>query len=208
MTLDPLATVNESSSTSKRQRQAAPSGRLCLVVIGEGLDATHPLPDSGEVTIGRAPDTDIRIDHPSVSRHHAVLTIGDALEIEDLGSANGTRVRERWLQAGASAEVALGEPIDVGSAMVVVQQRSAPAQQRHIWAHGYFEARLEEECARAQRSGATFAVMRIHCRKPDASRTVEQCLVSELRAMDVIGYYGPGEYEVLLVDVTAEQVPR
>ena len=35
--------------------------------------------------------------------------------------------------------------------MVVVQQRSQPAQQRHIWAHGYFEARLEEECARAQR---------------------------------------------------------
>ncbi len=204
---DPLVTVVESTSR-KSKPGLAPSGRLCLVVIGEGLDATYPLPDSGKVDIGRAPDSEIRIDHPSVSRTHARLTIGATLVIEDRGSANGTRIRDRWLQAGASAEVALGEPIDVGTVMVVVQQRSVQAQQRHIWAHGYFEARLEEECARAQRSGATFAVIRIHCPTPDASRTVEQCLCRELRAMDVIGYYGPSEHEVLIVDIMREKVPK
>jgi DNA-binding NtrC family response regulator len=207
--IDPLATAVESTgSTPPRQRAAgAPSGRLCLVVIGEGLDATYPLPDTGEVGIGRGPDAEIRIDHPSVSRNHAVLTIGATLVIADRGSANGTRIRDRWLQAGASAEVGLGEPIDVGSVMLVVQQRSAPTKQRHIWAHGYFEARLDEECARADRSGGTFAVIRIHCRVRDASRTVEDCLCNELRAMDVIGYYGPSEHEALIVDITPDQVP-
>ena len=207
--LDPIVTVVEpTGSTPPRQRHAgAPSGRLCLVVIGEGLDATYPLPDAGEVGIGRGPDADIRIDHPSVSRNHAVLAIGTTLVIADRGSANGTRIRDRWLQAGASAEVGLGEPIDVGSVMLVVQQRSAPTRQRHIWAHGYFEARLDEECARANRSGGSFAVIRIHCRVRDASRTVEDCLCNELRAMDVIGYYGPSEHEALIVDITPEQVP-
>ena len=36
----------------------------------------------------------MRIDDPSVSRQHAVLRVGDTLEIEDLGGANGTFVRE------------------------------------------------------------------------------------------------------------------
>jgi DNA-binding NtrC family response regulator len=204
---DVLAT--QTDNTSRRSKPAvAPSGRLCLVVIGEGLDATYPLPDSGKVDIGRGPDSEIRIDHPSVSRTHARLTIGAELVIEDRGSANGTRIRDRMLRAGASSEVSLGEPIDVGSVMVVVQQRSVQAHQRHIWAHGYFEARLDEECARAQRSGGTFAVIRIHCPQPNATRLVEQCLCRELRAMDVIGYYGPSEHEVLVVDISRESVPH
>ena len=91
---DPMVTVVESTgSTPRRSRPGiAPTGRLCLVVIGEGLDATYPLPDSGKVDIGRAPDSEIRIDHPSVSRTHARLTIGATLVIEDRGSANGTRI--------------------------------------------------------------------------------------------------------------------
>jgi two-component system response regulator AtoC len=205
--IDPDATAGSGSSTPRKRAAAAASGRLCLVVVGEGLDATYPLPDRGPVAIGRAPDSDIHIDHASVSRNHAVLRVGDPLVIEDLGSANGTRIRDRWLDSHTTAEVGLGEPIDVGSVMVVIQARSAaPRKQRHIWAHGYFEARLDEECARAQRSGGTFAVLRLHCRA-ETGRAVEDCLCRELRAMDVIGYYGPREHEALVVDVRPENVP-
>ena len=94
---NPVATLTESSTARKQRLAGTPSGRLCLVVIGEGLDATHPLPDTGKVSIGRSPDADIRIDHPSVSRAHALLTIGNPLVIADAGSANGTRIRDRWL---------------------------------------------------------------------------------------------------------------
>ena len=50
---DPIATLVESTgSTPRRSRPGiAPSGRLCLVVIGEGLDATYPLPDSDKVIV-------------------------------------------------------------------------------------------------------------------------------------------------------------
>jgi DNA-binding winged helix-turn-helix (wHTH) protein len=48
---------------------------------------------SGRNLIGRGGDTTITIDHLSVSRHHAALTVaGGEASIEDLGSKNGTLV--------------------------------------------------------------------------------------------------------------------
>jgi len=47
----------------------------------------------GEAIVGRDPGVDIRIDHPSVSRRHARVTVvGDGVFIQDLGSTNGTLV--------------------------------------------------------------------------------------------------------------------
>ena len=43
--------------------------------------------------IGRAPDAEIRIESPKVSRRHARITVdGDTAVVEDLGSKNGTFV--------------------------------------------------------------------------------------------------------------------
>ena len=53
-----------------------------------------PVKDKGAV-IGREETADIRLDHPSVSREHARLSVLDGKKhflIEDLGSANGTFV--------------------------------------------------------------------------------------------------------------------
>ena len=52
------------------------------------------LPESGTVTIGRGAHCDLRLDDDSVSRQHACLYL-PSLEIEDLGSRNGT-----WLVDG------------------------------------------------------------------------------------------------------------
>jgi len=70
---------------------------LCLLVGVDGAFATHPLPEDGAITIGRAEGNAIRIDHPSVSRQHARLQITPVLEVADLGSANGVRIRDRLL---------------------------------------------------------------------------------------------------------------
>jgi len=193
--------IEPASTTSRRERAARLSTRpLCLVVLGDDLEATYPLPDHGVVTIGRSEDADVRIDHPSISRRHAAITIDGALEIEDLGSSNGTRTRDACLSAGVPAPLAIGDPIELGSVMIVVQQRAAPIAQRHVWAHGYFEARLAEECARAASAGGRFAVMRIHGR---ADAALEGAITRELRPMDVIGYHGPGAYEALILDGNA-----
>jgi len=100
-----------------------------LLAIARGVVTRHPLPDSGDVTIGRTEQCGIRIDDASVSRTHAVLHVGPPLSVEDLGSANGTFVRtsgvsdprgKKRLSQGERIEVGLGDFIEVGSLLFVV----------------------------------------------------------------------------------------
>jgi pSer/pThr/pTyr-binding forkhead associated (FHA) protein len=56
-----------------------------------------------ELAVGRAVDNDIVLDDPSLSRKHAKLrrATADELEVEDLGSSNGTYVNGRKVGRGA-----------------------------------------------------------------------------------------------------------
>jgi DNA-binding winged helix-turn-helix (wHTH) protein len=54
----------------------------------------------GETVLGRDPEGSIFIDHPSVSRRHARLTVSeDEVVLEDLGSKNGTFLRGARISA-------------------------------------------------------------------------------------------------------------
>jgi DNA-binding NtrC family response regulator len=107
-------------------------------------------------------------------------------------------VRGAVIESGKPVPVVLGEVMDLGSAMVMVQQRPIATREWRIWAHGYFEGRLEDECARAARSTGSFGLVRI--RVAGEGDLVQQVLANALRADDVVGLYGPGDYEVLLVE--------
>jgi hypothetical protein len=63
------------------------------------LLSTHAL-RPGRHTIGRSADADIPADHPSCSRQHAELQVGadGSARLQDLGSAQGTRVNNIELQ--------------------------------------------------------------------------------------------------------------
>jgi hypothetical protein len=63
-------------------------------------------------TVGRLPDNDIRIDHPTVSGHHSVLIniLNDSF-LEDLNSTNGTYVNGRLVRKHALQN---GDVITVG----------------------------------------------------------------------------------------------
>ena len=208
---------------------AGSTSRYVLLVLGDeqGQYASFPLPDHGNVVIGRSHGCDIRIDDPSISRRHAVLHIGPTITIEDLGSANGTRVRDarmvyassvdsaetvefqdRSVDAPHPVEVSPGDVIELGSAIVVVQHSVSGTRPRRLWAHGYFEGRLEEECARAERNPSTFAVLRIHAAPETPSGVIEEALVAATRAEDVVAAYGPGEYEVLAIDVDTDRASK
>ena len=82
----------------------------------------RPLPEKQRIIIGRSATCDLPIDDASVSRRHAALTLGETLEIEDLGSRNGTSLRGCQLAAGEPATVKEGVVVELGSATLLLQQ--------------------------------------------------------------------------------------
>lgn len=101
------------------------AGRSRLVVVWESGSATYWLAPAETITIGRGPDCTVRVDHPLVSRVHARIRGGDPVTIEDAHSSNGIRVRGERLQAGAPAAVSPGDLVELGPAIVTVQQSPA-----------------------------------------------------------------------------------
>lgn len=67
-----------------------------LIIMSDNEPQGEETIDNGNTTIGRAPDCDIVLDDPLVSRHHLniICILGDCF-LEDLNSANGTMVNER-----------------------------------------------------------------------------------------------------------------
>jgi two-component system, NtrC family, response regulator AtoC len=119
---------------SADNNSAAPPLALELVVFSGEEIRTFALPQTGEVSIGRGEDSVVRIDDPSVSRQHAVLRTGETLEIEDLGGANGTFVRQK-AHGGADsdtlnvrrlvsekAKLTVGDCLLFGTASVVLRR--------------------------------------------------------------------------------------
>ncbi len=173
-----------------------PDRWLAVVCIDETIN-TVELPGGEPLSIGRATTNQICIEHPSVSRLHAVLTLGDEITVVDEGSTNGTSVAGRALAPHTPVKVNLGEAIAVGSVMVIVQRLSSQ-RARTILSHDYFEARLQEECAKRARTGGTFGVLRLNAGRSVPTDKVEAILHRALRAQDVTALYAPGEYEVLV----------
>ena len=78
----------------------------------------------GEWVVGSAPDCDIRITHPTVSRNHARLTVSDdGVFIEDLESSNGTRINGESVRG--TIELTHEKSIRLGSAAVEIETLEA-----------------------------------------------------------------------------------
>lgn len=177
--------------------------RLQLIVHVERKFSSFRLPASGEVSIGRSSSCTVCIDHASVSRTHAVLTIGVPLRIRDKGSANGTRIAGRQLEPGVDVPLAVGDAVMLGAAMLILQGVSPGVAPRRVQSHDYFEARVEEECARRLRHGGTFVVARVSFPEAVLPARAQDALHGALRAHDVLALYAPSQYEILLDGVTA-----
>ncbi|HYH99488.1 sigma 54-interacting transcriptional regulator [Hyalangium sp.] len=103
----PLHTVV--GARAQADRLAAQQFHLVLLDT-ERAGTVYPL-SGEELRIGKAPENDVVIDHPTVSRNHLVVRRhGDRFLVQDLDSTNGTfldgaQVREAYLRPGALLEV-------------------------------------------------------------------------------------------------------
>jgi two-component system response regulator AtoC len=150
--------------------------RLELVVVAGESVTVMALPAAGSVTLGRGEECEVRIDSPSVSRRHAVLHLGPRLRIEDLGSANGTFVRDAEMTKDTFStyplrrlssdvlDIAVGERVSLGGLIPLVIRRAASAHDDPVFAghaivHDPAMRSLYEQVARMARSTSSVLIL-------------------------------------------------
>src|SRR5439155_2370127 len=147
---------------------------------------THLLPGSGRVVIGRSTRADLRVNHDSLSRTHAAIHIGPPLELEDLDSANGTWLGKERLVPRQRVGLSPGAVFTLGKVLGVIHGAVAEKWARRIWKHDYFEARLEDQCAHAERSRECFAVVRLQVECARDEHQVQAAIGQALRTTDAL----------------------
>jgi DNA-binding NtrC family response regulator len=202
--------ITETTITDDSEIGGADTHGFHLLVMSLEVFSSQPLPASGIVTVGRSKKCSVQIDDAMASREHARIHVGSdggvpVLTIEDVGSANGTRVRDAVIKPGEPAAILPGEAIMIGSTVLMVLQNRPPMGLRRMWSHAYFETRVDDECTRAAKTRASFALARIRIADAAPWTRVMPVLARDLPAPHIFAKYGPNDYEILLVDTTTDE---
>ena len=107
---------------------------MARFVITDPSDRTQIFEiSSPTISVGRAESNDLILRHPSVSRHHARVTVlpGDITLLNDLGSLNGTFVNGTQIQ-----EHGLSDQDRVGIGMYELKYETGRSHDLHIEAAG------------------------------------------------------------------------
>jgi two-component system, NtrC family, response regulator AtoC len=103
------------------------SGRRRSYLVVRRPDGTQVIDvdDGAEIVVGRSSTATVRVDDPRVSREHArIVRRGDALELVDLGSRNGTRVNDKVVR-GRSEALSSGDTVHIGEAEILIAETTA-----------------------------------------------------------------------------------
>lgn len=202
----------------------------CLIVLaGDGLGDMF-LIEQPEVVIGRGADAAIRLRDESVSRRHArvVLGKGDA-RVEDLRSANGTRVNGESIDSAALRD---GDKIQLGSTAVLkftyvdeleenfqrwMQQAAVYDPLTKACNKRHFLQRLQTEVSYATRHRTPLCLLMLdvdhfkqvndlcgHQAGDYVLAELGQIIASGVRAEDLVARYGGEEFAVLCRGTTFE----
>lgn len=184
------------------------AGGFSIVVVGDDGIATVALPERGRVVIGRGPECDVHVEDRTVSRTHAVLHVADELRLEDLRSANGTRVCGMPVLAEAPETFYPDDAIELGEALLFVQYRTIAPKLHRICAPVVFEARTTLERGRARSDGVPVVATIEIDEGPLHPRAVELLVRSELLPGELVTAHERGRYGVLLLEEDVEHAER
>jgi DNA-binding NtrC family response regulator/pSer/pThr/pTyr-binding forkhead associated (FHA) protein len=197
-----MANDTQTEEVSLARRHANdPSAPRAFVVVDHLEDAQRgslvvDLPDGVNVTFGRAESATVRIDSENVSRMHArVRRTGDVIDVEDLGSRNGTYVNgERVV---AVRRVSAGDEISIGPVIAVVGVTSALRRGSPIAEPAAGETRLAAEVDRSVRYHRPLTLALVHIPDDDAVDAVARAL----RPMDLMAEDAGDDYLLILPEL-------
>jgi transcriptional regulator of acetoin/glycerol metabolism len=152
-----------------------------------------------ELTIGSDARSDIRVDAPDVARKHATLT-WDGMQVT-VGTADATaKIDVNGRAIAGSDRVLPGDEIAIGPAILQVNITLAPTRKgRRSLTHQEFAERVQEELARAHRTGRSTCLVMLKSRSGDGSKLAGAAL-NTFREGDIVGTYAHDEIEFLLPD--------
>lgn len=108
----------------RRRRESAPTlppGPSTLLVQGRSDAKPRTVKLSASMTVGRAPECELRLDDTYASQQHARLFAkNNSWFVEDLGSTNGTFVNEQKLAAPAMLQA--GDKVRVGQTVMELRR--------------------------------------------------------------------------------------
>ncbi|MBK6687375.1 MAG: sigma 54-interacting transcriptional regulator [Deltaproteobacteria bacterium] len=195
----------DASTLRSHGRSSGAELRMLLVLTPTGPTSLR-LPEHGTLTIGRG-EADVVITDPEASRLHVRLHVGAEVEVEDLASANGTRLDGQPLPASTPVPWSIDSKLEIGSTLLLLHRFTESALRPRLRTHGYFEARLEDECARNARGPRLpFGVLRLAIEGDRADEVISTALATALKPNDVAAAYGAGYYEILIVEATRQRV--
>ncbi len=172
-----------------------------LIVSGSDQEMSSrvvPINDTAELLFGRVDECDIKVDHDGVSRRHAkVKRRGDHVQVEDMGSRNGTLVNGTPITA--PRRLAVGDVIAVGPVSAIVASSSTAKRSRQVATVSEFEDRFDAEVDRAVRYQRPLGLVMLRIEGPVELMTDHvETLVGQLRRMDVVAEYGAEELALVL----------
>jgi DNA-binding NtrC family response regulator len=172
--------------------------RYWLLVLSEGGYHCEPL-GPGSLTFGRSRSCEICVNDASISRRHARLDVEPSgLWLTDLGSANGTRIRDELLVQGERYPIQIGETVKLGRALLIVQDFEAPlARPRGMLGVDEFRARVEHACQLGERSQTPFTICDIDLNEVPSMVEAFNALSPALEAADAIGQLAPRRWTLL-----------
>jgi two-component system response regulator AtoC len=173
----------------------APHAFLVVHIEGEGSRVVD-LPDGVDVTFGRSRGATVHVDSEKVSRMHArIRRTGEQLELEDLGSRNGTRVDGEKISG--VRRVTSGDEITIGPILAIVTVTSGLGRPSAVADPTQGEARLVAEVDRATRyhRPLSLGLLRI------ASDPAIDAISRSLRPMDLIAEDAGDDYLVILPEL-------
>jgi two-component system response regulator AtoC len=181
--------------------ERAASRRLRVMTSAKGPSA-FDLEGSGVYVLGRGGDWRVgdlpcAVDDGAISRRHAALRVGATVQVEDLGSTNGTWLRGRRLEVGERVDLLPGDVFSLGTDVLCVYEAPhSPLGANQVWTFSYFEGRLADECQLAASRRGTFAVMQV---RVDGELRPEfpSALVGIAGIGAVIAVDAPGKFLVL-----------
>ena len=174
-------------------------GARLLVIDGES-SLMVGLPAAGTITIGRAPECELRLSDTACSRRHARLHIDDgALTLEDLGSHNGTRVNGE--RVTGRHPLTSDDVIAIGPIKLVIYAQHR-ARRAVLLEPAALRGRLVQEVERAVSYERPLCIAVVAA--DQGSRTIASTVTDALRVVDVLGVLDERHLVVLMPELGPE----